>query len=294
LRTQARYHWLIFGIWTLLGCLLFAKPIFALVQLAVRDDTASHILLIPFLSAWLIYTEGRDPVSGNGLAPLPSTAFLAPSVLLAVLSSRCDSCSPKDHLSLLVLSLILLLIAGYVLILGTSRAKTGWFGLAFLLFAAPIPDLVLEKVIYGLQAGSAAVAEFLFNLSGAPVLRDGFVFRLPKMSIEVAQECSGIRSSLALAILALLVAHFSFRPFWKKSVFMIAGLFMMLVKNGVRIATLTLLANYVNPNFLYGGLHRDGGVVFFLIGRALLWPVYWLLRKGEAIPAGVARTTGEA
>lgn len=286
---QAHYRWLIFGIWTLLGCLFFAKPIFALMQLAVRDDTASHILLIPFLSAWLIYTEGRGPVAENGFALSPSTIFLAPSVLLAVLSSRCNFCSPKDHLSLLVLSLILLLIAGYVLILGTSRAKSAWFGLAFLLFAVPIPDLVLDKVIYGLQAGSAVVAEFLFNLTGAPVLREGFVFRLPRMSIEVAQECSGIRSSLALAILALLVAHFSFRPFWKKAVFVIAGLFMMLVKNGVRIATLTLLANYVNPNFLYGGLHRDGGVVFFLIGLALLWPVYWFLRKGEASLTGVTR-----
>lgn len=292
--SQAHYHWLIFGIWTLLACLLYAKPIFALVELAIRDNTASHILLIPFLSAWLIYKGVREPVAENGIALLPSAVFLAPSVLLAVLSSRCDSCSSRDHLSLLVLSLIFLLIAGYVLILGTSRAKTGWFGLAFLLFAVPIPDLVLDKVIYGLQAGSAAVAELLFNLSGAPVLREGFVFRLPKMSIEVAQECSGIRSSLALAILALLVAHFSFRPFWKKSVFLAAGLCMMLVKNGVRIATLTLLANYVNPNFLYGGLHRDGGVVFFLIGLALLWPIYWLLRKGETTPAGVTRTTGEA
>src|SRR5262249_13253855 len=149
-----------------------------------------------------------------------------------------------------------------------------------LLFAIPIPDELLRRIVFWLQSGSAAIAEVFFNLSGAPVLRDGFIFRLPKISIEVAQECSGIRSSLALLILALLVAHFSFRPFWKKLVFVFAGLCMMLIKNGIRIAALTLLANYVNPNFLYGNLHHQGGVVFFLIGLALLLPVFWFLRKG--------------
>ena len=59
---------------------------------------------------------------------------------------------------------------------------------------------------------------------------------------------------------------------------------MMVVKNGVRIATLTILANYVDPSFLYGRLHHDGGVVFFLLGLALLLPVYGLLRRGETQP----------
>jgi len=181
-----------------------------------------------------------------------------------------------------ILSLVLLVIAGFIFALGATVAKSSRFALAFLLFSVPIPDLLLGKIIYGLQAGSAAIAEIFFNLSGAPVLRQGFVFRLPVMSIEVAQECSGIRSSLALLILALLVAHFSFRPFWKKLAFVAAGLCMMLVKNGIRIATLTLLANYVNPAFLTGSLHHQGGIVFFLIGLALLMPVYWALRQGEA------------
>jgi exosortase/archaeosortase family protein len=53
------------------------------------------------------------------------------------------------------------------------------------------------------------------------------------------------------------------------------------LKNGIRIATLTLLANYVNPDFLYGNLHHRGGVVFFVIGLILLVPLFWYLRKGE-------------
>jgi exosortase/archaeosortase family protein len=87
---------------------------------------------------------------------------------------------------------------------------------------------------------------------------------------------------MALLIIALLLAHFAFGRVWKKVVFVMAGLCMMLIKNGIRIATLTLLANYVNPDFLYGSLHHEGGVVFFLLGLALLIPVFWLLRRGES------------
>ena len=57
---------------------------------------------------------------------------------------------------------------------------------------------------------------------------------------------------------------------------------MMILKNGIRIATLTLLAMYVDPGFLYGRLHHQGGVVFFLIGLLLLLPILLLLQKSEA------------
>ena len=273
--------WLIFGAWVLFSLLLFSKPVYALIQLASHDDTASHIVLIPFISGWLLYTERKAPQRECAFKMWPAALFIAASGLAALFPLACNTCAVGITLSAHALSLVLLVIAGFVFTLGSATAKSSWFALAFLLFSVPIPEVFLGKIIYGLQAGSAAVAEFFFNLSGAPVLREGFVFHLPRMSIEVAKECSGIRSSLALLILALLVAHFSFRPFWKKLVFVAAGLCMMLIKNGIRIASLTLLANYVNPAFLNGNLHHHGGVVFFLIGLALLLPIFWILRRGE-------------
>ena len=278
-------RWLIFGVWAALTLLAFWKPVYEIVQLALHDETSSHILLIPFISGWLIYTAQKQTKPVGSLNLLPAVVFLLPGLLLTIFALQCSSCTSKTRLSAYALAIILVLIAGFILILGAARARASSFGLAFLLFCIPIPDSVLNRVIYWLQSGSAAIAEVFFNLSGAPVLREGFVFRLPKYSIEVARECSGIRSSLALLILALLVAHSSFRPLWKKLVFVLAGLCMMLIKNGIRITSLTLLANYVNPGFLFGRLHHQGGIIFFLIGLALLVPVFWLLRKGETSTA---------
>ncbi|GAC1664507.1 MAG: exosortase [Candidatus Acidiferrum sp.] len=279
-------RWLLYFSWVFLCFLLFWKPLLSLFDLTTYDETTSHILIIPFISGWLLFTDRKSLRVDGSQGKVLASAFLACAVLAIYFSMACRSCGSKLQLAGYVFSLILLLTAGFLAILGREPARSSWFALAFLLFAIPVPDAVLNRIIYALQAGSAAVAEFFFDLSGVPVLREGFIFRLPRMSIEVAKECSGIRSSIALLILALLVAHFSFRPLWKKLVFVIAGLLMMIVKNGIRITTLTLLANYVDPDFLYGKLHHEGGIVFFLIGLALLIPVFWLLQKGEPAPKG--------
>jgi len=221
------------------------------------------------------------------LLDFPGALFFAlPAALIWGISFWNQRSRPDAVISLLALSFVLMLTAGFVAVFGRSSAKAVWFSLAFLGFAIPLPEALLNRTIYFLQYGSAAVAEWIFDWSGVPVLREGFVFHLPGLSIEVARECSGIRSSTALLILALLVAHFAFSRLWKKGVFVFAGLLMMVLKNGVRIATLTILAKYVDPGFLYGRLHHEGGVVFFLVGLAFLAPVYWLLRRGEVTHPG--------
>jgi exosortase len=278
---QAIRPWLIFAAWALVCSVVFWRPLSALLQYALNNDNASHILIIPFIVAWLIYVD-RQNLRQPAFDLLTASYFAVPAAVLATIIFLGSAKGTGLTLAGLILSFLLLVISGFVAVFGRNCSKALWFPLAFLGFAIPFPEPLLDRIIYFLQAGSAEVAGAIFDWSGVPVLRDGFIFRLPRLSIEVAKECSGIRSSMALVILALLVAHFSFSKFWKKALFVIAGLLMMVVKNGVRIATLTILASYVDSDFLYGRLHKEGGVVFFLIGLALLVPVYWILRRGEA------------
>lgn len=267
--------WLIYGFWTLFCGLIYLKPLKILVLYALHNDDASHILVVPVIAVWLLYAERAKISRICAFDFLPALLFAVPAVLLGGLALRFPS------VSLSICGLILWLFAGYIAVFGRNCAQQSWFPFAFLAFAIPLPEALLDRVIFALQYTSAAVAGWIFDWSGVPVLREGFIFYLPGLSIEVAKECSGIRSSMALLILALLLAHFAFTPFWKKVVFVLAGLVTMALKNGVRIATLTILANYVDRDFLFGRLHHQGGIVFFLFGLGLLLPVYWFLRRGE-------------
>ena len=59
-----------------------------------------------------------------------------------------------------------------------TRAR---FPLLFLLFLVPIPDFLLDKVVFLLQAGSAAVAYWLLRLLNVPVFQQGFTLQLPTL-----------------------------------------------------------------------------------------------------------------
>ena len=110
----------------------------------------------------------------------------------------------------------------------------------------------LARTIYVLQSGSTDIAYFLFRAVGVPVFRQGFFLTLPGVTIEVAAECSGIRSSMALFITCLLAAHLFLRTPWKQLLFVLLAFPLALIKNGIRIVTLTLLSIYVDPEFLDG------------------------------------------
>jgi exosortase len=262
--------------------LLFFTPLVRFFHYALSNDNASHALLIPAICVWLLFLE-RSRIFASLDCDIPAAlAFLIPGAgAAAAWLAYAPRLSEVNQLSLCALALVLLWIAGFAFFFGRTCLLRARFALTFLLFTIPIPDFLLDKTIYLLQKGTTEITAVLFDWSGVPVLREGFVFHLSRVSIEVAKECSGIRSSLALILLAILAAHFCLRSFWRQLVLVLAGLFVMILKNAIRIVTLTLLALYVDPGFLYGRLHHEGGVVFFLLGLAIMAPLLWWLERSE-------------
>lgn len=276
--------WGAFSAWTVISLLLFIKPSIALVRLSLSQDNASHLVIIPFISAAVLYLERRKIFQQTSGDKALGGAFLLLAGLAALVSFLLEKSSLLLGLQLSgwILALAFFWVSGFAFLFGKAALKTAHFPLLFLLLMVPIPAPILDRIIFLLQEGSAWVTGAFFDFVGVPALREGLVFHLARVNIEVAKECSGIRSSMALFILALLVAHFRLRNLWNKILFVSAGLFMMIVKNGIRIATLTLLAVYVDPDFLFGRLHRQGGVFFFVLALLLLLPLLLLLQRNEA------------
>ena len=289
-----RRRLLFYALWLVLSIVFFWKPCVALLRFSHVNDNASHIILIPLISAWLIYMGQKQIFRRVSFDYSLAGVLFTISVVICVWTLRSPATwTQADLLTNYALALVLLWISGFVLFFGRAALKNARFPLLFLFLTIPFPDTLLNRSLYFLQKGSADVAEMIFDLAGVPALREGFVFHLAHFSIEVARECSGIRSSLALLILALVVGHLWLHTFWRQAVLVIAGLLIMVVKNGVRIATLTILAEYVDPGFLYGRLHREGGVVFFLLGLVLLLPILWLLQRSEK-PVGTIENSSAA
>lgn len=266
--------------------LVFWPAISALALFSFQHEFSSHALLIPALSLYLLYIERRLVFRREQSAIAPGCILiLAGAGLYWWVMAHEAAKGPAQFLPGATLAIVVIWMGGFLACYGYRAWRAAAFPLLFLLLMIPLPEQMLARTIYFLQVGSTSLSFSLFKLVGVPVFRQGFLLSVPGQTIEVAKECSGIRSSIALLITCLLAAHLFLRTPWKMLLFVLLVLPVSIVKNAIRIVTLTLLSVYVDPSFLRGSLHHDGGFVFFLLALAILFPVLLLLQKSEGRPA---------
>jgi exosortase len=251
----------------------------------MTHDYASYIPLVAPAGASLIYWNRRKVFSKVQLNYfIGSGLFLAAAML--TWTKHLYLRSSDNSLSVETLALISLWMSGFIFCYGTHAFRAARFPLLFLLLLVPIPDFLMERIISFLQTGSAASAYTLLRILDVRVFKEGFVLRFPTIDIEVAKECSGIRSSLALLITTLAVGQFVLRSAWSKSLLVLSVVPIVILKNSVRIVTISLLTVYVDRGFLHSWLHTSGGIVFYLLGLLSLVPIAILLRKWERTNSG--------
>jgi exosortase len=274
---------ILFVLLLLISVLLFRVPLRALLNFALTNDQGTHIIFMLPLSLYFLYLQHQEisqEVRSCMITGLP----------LTLISSACAgavaySCVGSNCLSLQILTLVLVWISAFILIYGVAAFNKARFALLLLLLIVPIPDSVVDKTIFWLQAGSAAVSYWLLHLLGIPVMREGFILHLPALDLEVEKACSGIRSSLVLLVTTLVVGQFSLRSVWAKCILLLSIVPIVILKNGVRIVSIAMLSLYVNRAFLHGWLHKSGGIVFYLLGLLAMYPVLMGLRSLENRPS---------
>jgi exosortase len=155
------------------------------------------------------------------------------------------------------------------------------FPLCFLFLMVPIPASSLRWIVEFLQQQSALAARLMFRAVGVPVTQDGIMLSIPGLDIEVARECSSIRSSLMLIVTTMVLAHLFLRSWWRKALLIAAAIPLSVAKNGLRIFTIAELGTRIDPGLLNGKLHHNGGILFFGLSVLAVGAVLWVLRRTE-------------
>jgi exosortase len=278
----------LFLLFNLLFGVVFSAHLAHLCFFSLHQQHYPHLGLILLVMLYLMYTHRQALFARAAYCAWGGIPLVVVGVLCYFLGiQQQPHLSQNDFLALTTLGVVTIWIGGFVTCFGLPGIRVAPFPLGFLLLAIPLPDILLAYVITTLQSASADVTEVLFKLSPLPVVREGFTFALPGLQIEVAPECSGIRSSIALLLTGLLASHLWLRRWWNKAVIWLLIYPLAVCKNGLRIVTLCLLTLYVDEGFITGDLHTRGGILFFGIALAMLLPVLFVLRKMEA---GRART----
>ncbi len=281
---------LYFAFATLVAAGLYWTPLKSLVTSSLQSEVYAYTGLIPVLSAFLIYLEKERIFSrvrydfGIG-----SVLVLIALIIRGSNLKYGSALNPTDAFSLLTLSFVVLWIGVFVLCYGAMTLRAATFQLSLLVLMVPFPQAFLEKSILVLRGGATQVAGILFRLGGVPVFQNGFRLSLPITDLEVAEQCSGIRSGLSLFITGLLAGHLFLRTPLRKLCLALATFPITVIKNGLRIVTIYWLTIHPGMGSLVAWVHRYGGIPFSFLGLSLVALLVIILRKFEETSFGSRR-----
>lgn len=236
------------------------------------DENYSHGFLIPFISGYAIWTQRER------LAALPRQPQLwrgGMLVLLAVLLHWAGVLTGELYASRLALVLSL---AGLTLYFGGGAwLRALAFPIGLLLLAVPVPSIIFNPLTFRLQLLASDYATRVIQACGIPALREGNIIELAALKLQVVEACSGIRSLMTLATLAVVYAWFFERRWWRRVVLVLAVLPLAVLTNAARVAVTGVLAHTRGAAVAEGFLHGISGTLVFVLAVLLLLALAQLL-----------------
>jgi len=252
-------------------------------KLALNSDAHTYILLILPLSLGLIFLGKRELHSVVRPGWRSGAVIVGVALVLRLLIGwNVLHLSASGNLSLSIAILVGFWIGSVILCFGIPTLKTYLFALGLLFLLVPMPEHVVSWVTEFLQQKSAVASTLLFRAVGVPVTRDDIMLSIPGLDIEVATECSSIRSSTILIVVTMILGQLFLRTWWRKTLLVLAAMVLAVAKNAVRIVTIAELGSRVDPGYLDGDLHHQGGIIFFALAVLGVVALLWLLRKNES------------
>lgn len=266
----ARY-WQI-ALLALLSLWLYWSTLVGLVTQWWHDPNFSHGFFVPLFSAYVIWQERHRLAR---VVPRPSWTGL---LMIAFGLSMLVVGQLGAELFLARFSLLVVLAGATVFFLGWNYFRAVLFPWAFLILMIPIPTIILNQITFPLQLQASKVSSAILPLFGVPVFREGNIIHLPKMDLAVAEACSGIRSLMSLASIAIIYGYLMERRIWVRWLLAVASLPIAIIANSVRIIGTGLLVQYWDPEKAEGFYHLSWGWIIYVISLALLYALHRLIR----------------
>jgi exosortase len=233
-----------------MACLLIAAGAWAIrgawmdiFRLACRDEESSHIWLVPFLAAWLVWVR-RDDLSKIS----PRSSWLGPVLVAAGwMLGRWAFFKAVRH-GPLQFSAVIILLGCMLSVLGPSVLRKAWPAVLVLVFLIPVPGMIRERMAIPLERATAAATTDVLHVSGFPVSRSGNQIQINKYPVTVAEGCNGLRMIFPLFLVVYVFCFtLPLRP-WVRVLLLITSPISAIICNVLRLIPTVLLYGYASKN----------------------------------------------
>ncbi len=267
------------------------------------DQNYSHGLLIPFVIAYILWTNRQRFKQERAN---PSVFWGTTAVLLALFALWAGTAGAELYTQRM--SLVLIIAGIVVYFCGFRLLRLTLVPLVLLILAIPIPIIVFNKIAFPLQIFASQCAVWSMRLFDISVLRAGNVIELlPRGSLEtrkleVVEACSGIRSLMTLLTLSVVFAYLTHPGdvddgggpgphgpwwrsygFWRSTTLIAAAVPIAILTNALRVSGTGVLAHYYGTGVADGFFHSFSGWVIYISAALLMFAVAWALDRFQPV-----------
>lgn len=269
------------GCWARLAALALAVgvvygPVFGYLAHSWRTrDDYSHGALVPFIALYLAWAD-RGRLARLPIRPCPGwgAPILALAGVLLVLG----------HLAGIVLleevSLLVLLAGLALLLLGTAWTRRLAGPIAYLLFMVPLFAQGSDWVHWPFQLLAADLGILGLQIAGFSAYQEAQFIYLPRVTLEVAEACSGVRFLIAVVAIGIPLAIATQRTWTRRVLLVLIGMAAAILANGIRVALIGVWVSY-GWNIVHGPLHVLQGLFAAWMGFIVLFVAAGLLRTAS-------------
>jgi exosortase len=251
---------------------LYARVLPIWLQDLWDDPNYSHVFIVPIISAFVLWQRRRDlavvPIRGSWRG-LPLLLAGVGALILGDIG---------DETFLMRSSLIVILVGLVLLHFGSGMFRVVAFPLLFFVFMVPMPAIFFYAITARLQNLAAESGASMLDLLGVPILLDGNVMHLSRITLGVTEACSGIRSLMTLVALGVAWAYLMLPKFWMRIVLVVSVLPITILANAGRIVLTALVGRWLGVEYAEGFFHFFSGWLIFVLALLGLLAVHGVLR----------------
>jgi exosortase len=245
-----------------LGVASVAGPTFYKIsQQSWASEQGGHGPIVLALGLWLLVR--RWPQMRDAATPSSArlAAFLGAVAALAYVFGRVSDQILIESYALYGLGLV-----GLYALLGKASLVRGWFPLAYLIFALPMPYTLTWMLTSHLRLWITQAAVATFQLFGVAIVRDGLTILVDQYELAVAEACSGMNSLISLSAIGLVYIYIRRSPRWWYFALMALPIIgFAVIGNFVRVLVLVAMTHFFGDAVAQSFLHETAGVITFVV-----------------------------
>ena len=259
-----------------------------------NDEYYGHGMFLPFISGYLIWRECEVLACAwrereySVWGRLAGWSILGFGLLMQLGAAIAD----VNFAGAFSIPFVLL---GLAWVLGGAKfGRLLVFPIMFFAAAVPLSGMLVQTLTVPLQNYAASGAGVALGLMGLPVTREGVNLYTPLYHFVVAVPCSGLKTTITLFTLAILVAHLL--PDLKRqhrALLVLLSIPIALFANTLRVTAIVLIGHFWGTKAAEGFLHNFSGLFLFALSMAALLGVSRSMRAPESEPGESGQTLEE-